>query len=531
LEKASSMSDQSETAQLQEELRKSQDMLRQAQAVSQTGSWVTYIQEDTLEWTEETYRIFGVPPGYPLHYENFMKLVHPEDQAALQAKWVTAFQEGFFEIEHRILVQGEVRWVVENAQLEFNEDMVAVRAFGTVRDITARKQAEEEKHQLEEQLRHAQKMQAVGTLAGGIAHDFKNILGVIMGHAEIALKSIDFQDERNRMHLDKIFKVSQRANDLTKQILTFSRKEDIRKEPLLFTTIIRDALRLLRVSLPSSIDVKEQLHAEEAMVFANATQIHQVIFNLCTNSAYAMGDTPGTLTISVDAVDARAEDDSGGGELKPGAYLELLVRDTGSGISQDNLPRVFEPFFTTKKTGEGSGMGLSVVHGIVKEHGGSIRVHSEDGHGATIRILLPVTTENAEELTVDAYIPRRGSGRILVLDDERALLNIYRLNLEAVGFEVETFHEPDRALERIAQSPNDFDLYICDQMMPGMTGLQFLQEARSLHKDVPTLLCTAYGEGFTQESLQAVGVSRMLAKPILQSPLYRAVFNILDAAG
>jgi PAS domain S-box-containing protein len=400
---------------------------------------------------------------------------------------------------------------------------------GIARDITARRVAEQFLRQSEEKQRQAQKMEALGNLAGGIAHDFNNILTAILGYAELA--ELDGGDAvMTREHAGEIRKASHRARDLVKQILTFSRGLEEEFRPLPVQEVVAEAARLLRASLPTTIAMDLDIESDCPPVLADGTQIHQVLMNLGTNAYHAMRQQGGRLKIQLAALPGISSSlHAAVGEFPSGPCVLLSVSDTGHGMSEATLARIFEPYFTTKAHGDGSGLGLAVVHGIVRSHKGAIRVCSQPDQGTTFEIYLPAyQTPVQVEPTVEKSIVR-GSGRILFVDDEPSIAAIYQKALSRLGYQVAVETSSLQALARFKAAPREFDLLVTDYTMPEMTGLQLAAEIRRLHSQIPMILCTGYSEETTQEKLQACGIANLLMKPTSVGDLAGKIASLLKA--
>jgi two-component system, cell cycle sensor histidine kinase and response regulator CckA len=400
----------------------------------------------------------------------------------------------------------------------------------TFEDITERKALEEERIKLEERLQQSYKMEAIGSLAGGIAHDFNNILSSVFGFAELAkMRHEDGENIGNE--LDEILKAGVRARDLVKQILTFSRQAGIKREPMVVVPLIKETLKFLRASLPVTIEIRQDFPVSDSMIIADPTQIHQVIMNLCTNAAYAMKEKGGMLDVRLAEVelDDAAELDYKG--LEQGRYLRLSVSDTGSGIQKEIIKRIFDPFFTTKERGEGTGMGLSVVHGIVKEMGGSITVYSDPGIGTTFNILLPLYKGEAVEAHALNTLMKTGRGRILFVDDEEGVIVSGRGILEQLGYEITSTTSPMEALALFTADPDAIDLVLTDLTMPKMTGLELSERLREIRPDIPIVLCTGFSLGISPERIRDAGISEMVMKPMVASELSEAVYKVLNPVG
>ncbi|WP_456385664.1 PAS domain S-box protein [Desulfolithobacter sp.] len=374
--------------------------------------------------------------------------------------------------------------------------------------------------ELEAQLQQAQKMEAIGTLAGGIAHDFNNILGAIIGFTDMALLMCD-PDSPVYENLEHIRQGGQRASDLVQQILTFSRRGATAKHPVSVAPLIKESLKLLRASLPATIRINQQIKAPDVKVLASPVQLQQIIMNLCTNAFHAMGEKGGQLDIIL-------ETETQGEDGNP-PRIRLVIRDTGCGIDKEIMNRIFDPFFTTKEPGQGTGMGLSVIHGIVHDLGGSIDVESRPGRGSTFTILLPATSQGPEPEIIETNDPLpRGSEHILIVDDEIDICTTFRMMLGHLGYQVADLCNPEQALERLQKNPGEFDLVISDHTMPEMTGLSLLQKIKAFNPDLPVILCTGYSEQLDESKAREAGALALLMKPVDLQILAKTVRRILD---
>ncbi|MBM3223806.1 MAG: response regulator [Candidatus Tectomicrobia bacterium] len=379
--------------------------------------------------------------------------------------------------------------------------------LAVARDIT-------ERTRLEGQLHQAQKMQAMGTLAGGIAHDFNNILAAIMGYSELALYEAP-HGGRMRHHLEEVLAAGKRARDLVQQILAFSRKRPPERQPVSLHLLLNETLRMLRASLPSTITIEADFPALASTVQADPTQLQQVLMNLCANAEHAMRDTGGILTLRLEAVEVSADFADDHASLKPGPHVCLTIQDTGSGMTPEVQARIFEPFFTTKAVGEGVGMGLAVVDGIIASHGGAITVASGLGQGATFRLYLPRTDHPLPTPEAPAD-PRfsRGSGRILLVDDEPTLAYMTAEMLKRLGYGVTVHTSSTDTLATFRAAPWQFDLVMTDQTMPGLTGERLARELRQLRPDIPIVLCTGFSHTMNAAKAQGLGLDAFLSKPV-----------------
>jgi PAS domain S-box-containing protein len=383
-----------------------------------------------------------------------------------------------------------------------------------------------ERIKFEEQIRQSQKMEAIGTLAGGIAHDFNNILAAIIGFTEMSAQKLEENTPLKR-NLEQVLKSSYRARDLVKQILTFSRKNFEERKPIEISPIIKEALKLLRASIPTTIDIQVTIDRHPGMINADPTQMHQILMNLCTNAAHAMSASGGVLAISLAPVFLDAREASLYQGLEPGAYLLLTVHDTGAGIDPAIIDRIFEPFFTTKEVGQGSGMGLAVVHGIVKSHGGAITVDSKPGAGTAFHIVLPQVEDRKEAVQHKATAVPTGSESILYVDDEAALAELGQEMLESLGYRVTAKKNSVEALEEFKADPRNFDIIITDQTMPAMTGFDLAKQAMDIRPDIPVILCTGHSDKVTQETAREAGIREFVMKPMTIQTLAETVRSAL----
>ena len=398
------------------------------------------------------------------------------------------------------------------------------------RDISELKSAQKEREQLKTQLIQAQKMEAIGTLAGGIAHDFNNILGAIIGYAEMALYDTR-KDTMEHYNVDQVLRAGHRAKDLVKQILAFSRKSEQDKTIISSALIVKEVLKLLRASLPTTIEIKQDIESNVAAIYADPTQIHQVIMNLCTNSGHAMEDTGGILQVSLNNFELTAQEVSQYPDLNPGPYVKLSISDTGHGMDADTVERIFDPYFTTKAQDKGTGMGLAVVHGIVKGHGGGIRVESAPDEGTRFDILFPIMGQQIISETEELKILPTGDERILLIDDEDILIDLGKNMLKKLEYHVEALTQPDKALEVFRSGPDEFDLVISDMTMPNMTGDILATELMKIRPDIPVIICTGYSERIDDERARELGIKGLIMKPFTIRNLSKTVRNVMDGKG
>ena len=385
------------------------------------------------------------------------------------------------------------------------------------------------RRQLEAHLRQAQKIEAIGTLAGGIAHDFNNLLGGIFGYTEMALDAAT--DEGQRRDLLSLLKVADRAKNLVSQILAFSRRQEASKQPLELGVALREALNLIRASLPSTVAIEADLSPQPCPVLADPTQIHQILLNLCTNAFQAMQGRPGSITVSLTQERLRQARRVSGKDLPAGAYALLSVGDSGGGIDPQIRHRIFDPFFTTKEVGQGTGLGLSVVHGIVMDTGGGIELQSEPGQGSLFRIYLPLLDEAAASPESGPSALPEAAGRqerLLLVDDEPDLLAVTASLLKSRGYRVTTASDPEAAIALVAEQPEAFDLVLTDMTMPGMTGLDLAQALMRLRPGLPVLLATGYGQLTDPGEIRRLGIRKCLFKPLAAKEVAAEIRAILD---
>jgi len=382
--------------------------------------------------------------------------------------------------------------------------------------------------QSERQLQQVMKLQAIGTLAGGIAHDFNNILFPIVGYTELTMDDVP-QDSQARQNLEEILKATNRAKGLVQQILTFSRQGGQERKPLKVQFLVKEALKLLRASIPSTIEIECNVNEACRHIMGDPTQIHQVIVNLCTNAYHAMQETGGTLEVGLEEVDISYEKSVERVGMKVGPHLKLTVRDCGHGMGADVMERIFEPYYTTKEQGKGTGLGLSVIHGIIKNHGGDISVSSQPDKGATFTVYLPVIDEVDVEIEpMEVTSANQGKEHILLVDDEEQIIDIETQILERLGYKVTAKTDSQEALEEFSALSEKFDLVITDMTMPKMTGAQLALKLMDIKPDIPVILCTGFNETINEEKALAMGIDRFVMKPIIKDDLANTIRTVLD---
>lgn len=395
-----------------------------------------------------------------------------------------------------------------------------------IRDITEKIEAEKKIKAMENQLVQSQKMQAIGTLAGGIAHDFNNILSPVLGYTDLLKMRLPI-DSTEYDYTQQIYQASNRAKDLVSQILTFSRQTEHELKPIEIEIILKEVIKLLRSSLPSTIEIKQSIRGG-SLIMGDPIQIHQMLMNLCTNAAHAMQERGGSLSVELKNIELRSEFIGDKISLKTGTYVQLCVSDTGHGMTPDLLDRVFDPYFTTKERGKGTGMGLSVVHGIVESYSGAISVYSEPGKGTTFKILIPAIERRTESKAIKAIDIPKGTERILFVDDEQLIIAMSRVQLEGLGYKVSSMVSSLDALELFKKNPDGFDLVITDMTMPKMTGDELAREIKRIRPNIPIILCTGFSSKIVSEGHQHIDIDAFLMKPILIGDLSKTVRKVLD---
>ncbi|MBN2106841.1 MAG: response regulator [Deltaproteobacteria bacterium] len=413
-----------------------------------------------------------------------------------------------------------------NRELEARVQARTEQLLQANRDLEVEMQ---ERKRAEKELIQVQKMEAIGTLAGGIAHDFNNILTAVVGYAELGLHKKLIEQGKTEYIFTQILNAGNRAKDLIKHILTFSRQRDEERMPVKLGSIIKEALKLICVGLPRHIHIQENIRAAADTVFADPTQVHQIIMNLCTNAAQAMKEKGGILEVALNEVHIDPASKEQYPDLAPGEYLKLTVGDTGDGIDPKVIDRIFDPFFTTKAPGEGTGMGLAVVHGIVKNYGGKILVSGESGKGTTFSVLLPRLEEQAcDEANEKKGALPSGSEQILFVDDEDTAVDVVKEMLEEMGYSVVTMTNVLEALDLFNKNPDRFDLVITDKNMPNMTGFDFGREILRIKPDMPVILCTGYLDFGDTDNAKQYGFRDIIKKPLLMRDMAEAIRCVLD---
>ena len=399
--------------------------------------------------------------------------------------------------------------------------------LSTVMDISELKRSEKEKVMLQKELQQAYKMEAIGTLAGGIAHEFNNVLGIILGNTELALDNVpDWSPAKES--LEEIRTASFRARDVVRQILSFARKTMIALKPLEMNAIVKESLKLIRASIPAMIDIRSDIPSEPKMILGDPTEIHQIIINLGTNAAHAMKESAGILDVVLSEVELDNKAAARYRDLSPGDYIKLTVKDSGEGMVPDVLEKAFEPYFTTKEFGAGSGMGLAVVYGIVKKYKGAITINSIVGQGTTVEVLFPKIEKEISAMEEEEREFPTGNESILLIDDEPAIVNMMRRMLERLGYRVTGMTDSVAALAHFRSSPEDFDLVVTDMAMPRISGDNLAVELMKAKKDIPILLCTGHSDVLEERKAREIGIKGFAIKPLDMGKLASAVRLALD---
>lgn len=496
---------------VQAALQASEERQRLALEGAELGALDHDLRAGTAVWNERLHAILGHRVGAALDAGIINRQVHPEDRELVRTSLELAkVNRAPFRCEHRIVRANDeaVRWISSNGVYVYDTDGAATRFIGVVRDIT-------ENRRLESQERQAQKLDALGTLAGGIAHDFNNILAVLRGNLAIIRSELSANAEVTTSVAD-MDNACNRATALVRQILTFGRRQDQDRKVLQLESVVEEGMRLLRATLPAQIEIHFHEPLEVlAPVLVDPNQIHQVVANLGINASHAIGRRQGAIEVYIESVQVDASLAATSPELREGRYVRLRFSDNGSGMSREVLDRIFEPFFTTKAANTGTGLGLSVVRGIMKNHDAAISVYSEPGRGTRFHLYFPaVSTQAQAERLAKPTAPRRGRGeRILYLDDEESLVILAKRMLERMGYHVTGFNDAAGAIAAFAAAPQDFDLVLTDLSMPGMSGMDVAREILRIRPDIPVLLATGYVRSEDVEQARAIGIREVIWKP------------------
>ncbi len=528
---AGSLSDIDAQKRTEEALRESERRYQLAIAGVHQGVWDWDLASDMVFMSARAQQLFGHEPGEPLRPRREWLAhwtYHPDDRLRVRQA-VSDYLRGLtrtFAVEYRMRhPSGQWRWYRDRGVALRDDDGRPYRMAGSIEDITDRKHAEAERDRLEGQLRQAQKLEAMGTLAGGIAHDFNNILAAILGYGEMAQKDAP-EGSSLRRHLDAAMSAGMRAKALVERILAFSRSGMGERVPVHVQSVVAEVLDTLAGSLPSGIELQRRLAAGDAAVFGDPTQLHQVVMNLCSNAVQAIRAS-GTVAVSIDTLEAAEPLRATTGELPPGYYVRLRVSDTGIGIASQVIDRIFDPFFTTKEVGVGTGLGLSLVHGIVTDLGGGINVESELGAGSTFTVYLPWQGCARLPERVDEPVAQGAGQTILLVDDEVPLVQLGEEMMAELGYEPVGFTSSAHALESFRAEPQRFDAVLSDEAMPGMTGSELAAEIHRIRPDIPIVLMSGYATAELAARARAAGVIEVLAKPLVSRDVARSLAGAL----
>jgi PAS domain S-box-containing protein len=512
-------------------LRESEERYALAMEGANEGHWDWDLATDRL-FLSPKMKIWVGPSGDSIRTRSAWSaqiVIHPDDTSRVEAA-MRAHLEGRtprYECEYRIHQPGgQWRWMFVRGRCLRDAAGEPYRMVGSTADITAEKQAQADKENLEAQLRQSQKMEAIGTLAGGIAHDFNNILGAILGYGELAYQH-SAAGSAMRRYLDNVMHAAARAKTLVDRILGFSRSGLSERVPVNVQSVIEETLELLEASLQAGIRIESRLDAGDAAVIGDATHLHQVAMNLCTNALHAM-ERGGVLSVILECVEVSEHRALSRGMLSPGPHVRLVVADTGMGIPPAVFERIFDPFFTTKGVGVGTGLGLSLIHGIVIDLGGGIDVTTKAGAGSRFEIWLPVAAETGKHaIEADRQLPRGHGETVMIVDDERALVALAEEILAELGYEPVGFASSREALQAFAAEPQRFDLLLTDEAMPDLIGTELAREIRALRRNIPIIVMSGHGDAELAKRAATVGVDEVLRKPLQSRDLAEAIMRVL----
>lgn len=504
----------------QKALEESESRLNKAQSVANIGNWEFDVSSGNVWASEQAFIIYGIERSSPYLPLDRVEACIPESKRVNQALIDLIQNNKKYDIEFEVHreIDGKVILIHSVAELVC-EDEVPIKVMGVIHDIT-------ERRNFELRLQNAHKMESIGTLSGGIAHDFNNLLFPIVGCTQMLMADIP-EDSPLRDNLNTIFEGALRAKELVKQILVFSRQGSTEVKVMKMQPVINEALKLIRSTIPTPIEITQYISDDCGPIKADPTQIHQVVMNLATNAYHAMEDTNGKLTVNLKQIELDNQDlpDT---TMEPGPYACLTVTDTGSGISEEVMGKIFDPYFTTKEQGKGTGMGLSVIHGIVKSAKGSIQVHSEPGRGTDFHVYLPVVKSSYKQQKAQIIEPfELGSEQILLVDDDDAIASMEMQMLERLGYSVVSRTSSVEALEAFRANPNKFDLVITDMAMPKMSGDKLASELTKIRSDIPIVLCTGFSETIPEERAKSIGIKGFLMKPIVMKDLSYMIREVL----
>lgn len=525
-------------------LRLSERRLREAQSISQIGNFHWDAKTDRVTWSDELFRLYGHKPNdFEPTFGSYLEVIHPDDRERVQQTLQAAIKpDSTFEHQYRVVLPDDgLRWVRARGVTTVDSGGSVSGLEGTCQDITEQRRIEEVTASLESQLRESQKMEAIGTLAGGIAHDFNNILAAIIGNVEISRLEIGDSNAVVQKCLNDVMKASSRARDLVQQILSFSRRQPTDRKLIPLSPVIREAVQLLQATLPASVSLTAECDDESLLVMADTTQISQVLINLVTNAMQAMNGHRGNVRITMDSRLLTKELTDAHPSLRTlqetssSRAVRILVSDDGPGMDVGTLSRIFEPFYTTRPLNSGTGLGLAVVHGIIKGHDGVITAESELGRGAVFAIYLPAASHSSDiayDDVVTAPAQQNAlsstSPHVLYLDDDHRVLTVVKQILERYGYQASCFADQQDALHALRRDPKAYDLVVTDYNMPEMNGLEVSQEVKRIRKDLPVVLTSGFIDETLQENAAASGIHELLSKPFSQHEIQTVIRRVID---
>jgi len=503
-------------------LKESEQRYKKAQQIGGVGNWEYDLVTEKFWGSDEAKRIYGFDPASKDFTTEQVESCILERERVHQALVDLIEQNKPYnlEIEIQPINESNRRIIKSIAEIIKGDSGAPIKVAGVIHDVTTHKQ-------MEVQLQQAQKMESIGTLAGGIAHDFNNILFPIVGNTEMLLEDIP-EDSPLRRNLNEVFNGAMRAKDLVKQILAFSRQDSHEIKLMRMQPVIKEALKLIRSTIPTSIEIEQTINHDCGPIKADPTQIHQVVMNLATNAYHAMEDTDGELKVNLKEV-VLGEQDLPSPDMEPGPYACLTVTDSGTGIDDNIKDRIFDPYYTTKEQGKGTGMGLAVIHGIVKNAGGSIHVYSEPGKGTEFHVYLPIVESSFRQQEIKTEEPvQGGTEQILLVDDEEAIAFMEKQMLERLGYSVVSRTSSVEALEAFRVNPDKFDVVITDMAMPNMSGDKLASELIKIRPDIPVVLCTGFSERMPEDQAESMGIKGFLMKPIVKTDLSKKIREVLE---
>jgi PAS domain S-box-containing protein len=487
------------------------------------GLWEWSIGSNEMFLSPEWKRQIGFEPGeLPDRFETFEKRLHPEDRDRVLDKLtdcvtgLTPDLRDEFRLQHK---DGSYRWILSQGKGQRSRNGRITHLHGCHLDISDRKS-------MESRMLMHQKSESIGTLAGGIAHDFNNILSAMIGYTELSLEEVE-KGSVIEKYLQEIYAAGNRARDLVKQILAFARQSKEETKPLKVDIIIREVVKFIRASIPSTIRIEQEIESR-SLILGNPSQVHQILMNLCTNAAHAMEDRGGVLKVAMRDITLGERSKPEGLDLPGGDYVEIQVSDTGRGIAPDIIHSIFEPYFTTKGQGEGTGLGLATVQGIVRSYGGRILVDSTPDRGTTFSVYLPVTEKRGTQAPYEPERLPRGTERVLFVDDEAPIAELGRQALERLGYSVTTRYSSVDALALFRSRPHQFDLVITDMTMPNMTGDRLAVELMKIRPDIPVVVCTGFSKQISEVTAKEIGIKALAYKPMVRSDLAKIARRALD---